>query len=184
MEDNMDVKCTEQSASTKVCISSISGTLAGILSELIFYGLDSHKIVQQSNATSSITNSNPRLLLMKSLQGMLPITILGSGPSYGMFFLCYTPLHDHLKDLTQSESLSVLIASSKLKIFPMLCTNSNSWCHCHVVYLSISPSISLYIYLSNYLLARCKCYPLFYRRGTSWRHQEEIDSGTSWQQRP
>ena len=116
MDDSRDVQGTEQlSAWTNVYISSISGTLAGILSELIFYGLDSHKIVQQSNTTSSsITHSNPRLLLIKSFQGMLPITILGSGPSYGMFFLCYTPLHAHLKDLTHSDSLSVLIASSKL----------------------------------------------------------------------
>ena len=116
MDDSRDVQGTDQlSAWRKVYISSISGTLAGILSELIFYGLDSHKIVQQSNTTSSsITHSNPRLLLIKSFQGMLPITILGSGPSYGMFFLCYTPLYVHLKDLTQSDSLSVLIASSKL----------------------------------------------------------------------
>jgi len=82
----------------------ISSTIAGILTEILFYGLDSYKVVQQAGKSAKFT---------QLFRGALPIAIAGSGPSTGVFFVLYNPMRNGLNDRLGpgSEGASVLVAS-------------------------------------------------------------------------
>ena len=82
----------------------ISSTIAGILTEIVFYGLDSYKVMQQAGKSAKFA---------QLFRGALPIAIAGSGPSTGVFFILYNPLRNSLNDRLGpgAEGASVLAAS-------------------------------------------------------------------------
>lgn len=84
--------------------SGVSAGLAGIFTEIIFYGLDSYKVFSQAGGEVKIS---------RLFRGAVPVALLGSGPSFGVFFLFYNPLRDFtLSKLGPGqESVSVLLAS-------------------------------------------------------------------------
>jgi hypothetical protein len=84
--------------------TAASATAAGILTEIIFYGLDSYKVMKQMGE---------KVKLSRLFRGTVPLALFGSGPSYGAFFICYNPLRNHLSKAVGAgnESFSVLIAS-------------------------------------------------------------------------
>lgn len=108
-----------ESSTSAVFIDAIqscnSGAIAGIITELIFYSLDSYKITKQVNVEQKIVNMklNHKASFMKLWKGALPIALLGSGPSFGIFFLFYNPIHYYTSSTIgyQNESISVLLAS-------------------------------------------------------------------------
>ena len=97
----------QQSHWRKSIISCCSGAIAGVVSEVLFYGIDSYKVMLQASNSIRPTSS-----IFNLFRGAVPIAIMGSGPSFGVFFLCYSPLHDYVTTATNDEPLSVLIASS------------------------------------------------------------------------
>ena len=150
---------SKQTAWTKSIISCCSGSMAGVISEILFYGIDSYKVRLQvtssANNSSGTTSRTPMASVFSLFRGAVPIAIMGSGPSFGVFFLCYSPLHDYLTRLTNDEPLSVLIASS------------NKTC----TYSSINPYLCMSSYLIRWLLCnytiRYECHPLFNRSSSS-----------------
>ena len=86
--------------------SGVSAGLAGVLTEVIFYGLDSYKVFSQAGG---------EVKMSRLFRGALPIALLGSGPSFGVFFLCYNPLRNFMSAKlgpgSGQESASVLFAS-------------------------------------------------------------------------
>lgn len=113
---------SKQTSWTKSIISCCSGAIAGVISEILFYGIDSYKVMLQvsskvadnNNRGNFTASSTPMSSVFNLFRGAIPIAIMGSGPSFGVFFLCYSPLHDYFTRLTNDEPLSVLIASSNL----------------------------------------------------------------------
>jgi hypothetical protein len=116
---------SKQTSWTKSIMSCCSGAIAGVISEILFYGIDSYKVMLQASSKVANNNNNnsrgnftasstPMSSVFNLFRGAVPIAIMGSGPSFGVFFLCYSPLHDYLTRLTNDEPLSVLIASSNL----------------------------------------------------------------------
>lgn len=91
-------------ATVEAVNTGLSATVAGILTEVIFYGLDSYKVVQQAGE---------KVKFSKLFRGALPIAISGAGPSYGVFFVMYNPLRNVINDRLGpgGESVSVLISS-------------------------------------------------------------------------
>ncbi len=61
--------------------SGLGGAFAGISTDLIFYGLDSFKVMKQA----SNSGKNGKIQFSKLFQGALPIAVVGSGPSFGAF---------------------------------------------------------------------------------------------------
>eukprot|EP00598_Pedospumella_elongata_P015897 CAMPEP_0184994202 /NCGR_PEP_ID=MMETSP1098-20130426/48365_1 /TAXON_ID=89044 /ORGANISM="Spumella elongata, Strain CCAP 955/1" /LENGTH=81 /DNA_ID=CAMNT_0027520209 /DNA_START=28 /DNA_END=270 /DNA_ORIENTATION=- len=68
------------SATVEAINTGISATFAGIATELLFYGLDSYKVVQQAGEKVKIS---------KLFRGALPVALAGAGPSYLVFFGLY-----------------------------------------------------------------------------------------------
>ncbi len=87
--------------------SGLGGAFAGISTDLIFYGLDSFKVMKQA----SNSGKNGKIQFSKLFQGALPIAVVGSGPSFGAFFAGYGILRDHLQESGISDSLAVLLSS-------------------------------------------------------------------------
>lgn len=86
--------------------AGFSGAIAGIGTEVIFYGLDSYKVMKQAGEP---------LQMSRLFRGALPIAMLGSGPSFGVFFFGYGYLRDHSQQLLAPynvpASIPVLVAS-------------------------------------------------------------------------
>jgi hypothetical protein len=82
----------------------ISGTIAGTITEIVFYGVDSYKLMKQAGE-----QVKPSSLF----KGALPIAALGYSASYGIFFMTYNPLRTELTRLfgPGRENLAVLSAS-------------------------------------------------------------------------
>ena len=62
---------------------ALQGASAGVLTELIFYGLDSYKVQLQAEG---------KVQMRTLYRGVLPVLITGSAPSFGIFFGIYGPL--------------------------------------------------------------------------------------------
>ena len=92
------------SATVEAINTGISATFAGIATELLFYGLDSYKVVQQAGEKVKIS---------KLFRGALPVALAGAGPSYLVFFGLYNPIRNVIDDRMGPgvESASVLVAS-------------------------------------------------------------------------
>mmetsp|Transcript_23743 Transcript_23743/g.53711 ORF Transcript_23743/g.53711 Transcript_23743/m.53711 type:complete len:181 (+) Transcript_23743:165-707(+) len=92
---------TSNSTSTSALRTGLSGAVAGVVTGLIFYGLDSFKNKQQAGE---------KIRYSQLFRGALPLTLLISGPSYFVFFVVYQPLRDALSD-PMGEGGAVLAAS-------------------------------------------------------------------------
>lgn len=76
--------------------------ISGVVKDVIFYSIDSYKVVKQAGQQVKLSNL---------FRGTLPIAMLGSGFSFGTFFIFYHPLRNTLVGYTNKESASVLLAS-------------------------------------------------------------------------
>jgi hypothetical protein len=74
--------------------------------DLTFYGFDSYKLMQQSGAV------DPKL--SRLYRGCIPVAVLGSGLSFGAFFIFYNPVRNGVNQFFGPgyEHVSVLVASS------------------------------------------------------------------------
>jgi solute carrier family 25 S-adenosylmethionine transporter 26 len=88
-------------ADTVVCATA--GGLAGTITELVFYSLDSFKIQQQSE-------SGKKLSLSRLYRGALPVALVGSFPSLAVFFGVFTPLKQYSID-HELNSIGIFSAS-------------------------------------------------------------------------
>ena len=79
---------TKTAALTSVSLPLLNfaaGSTAGFSTDVLFYGLDSYK-------TQSQTDLGKRGLDIRRLfRGMVPLTLLGTVPSFGIFFAIYEP---------------------------------------------------------------------------------------------
>ena len=73
--------------------------------DAIFYGLDSYKVMKQAGQRTNVYSL---------FRGTVPIAVIGSGFSFGAFFVFYTPIRNTIKESVgpENDSLAVLIASS------------------------------------------------------------------------
>jgi len=99
-----EVSNRKWSATIEAINTGVSATFAGIVTELLFYGLDSYKVVQQAGEKVKIS---------KLYRGALPVALAGAGPSYLVFFGLYNPIRNVIDDRMGPgvESVSVLVAS-------------------------------------------------------------------------
>lgn len=80
-----------------------SAAFAGVLSDIIFYGLDSYKVLLQSKQKVAIS---------RVFSGALPIATLGSGPSFAIFFGLYSQIKITVtEDFGANNQQAALIAS-------------------------------------------------------------------------
>jgi len=109
-----DLKCLDADYIFDALKLGLCGGIAGIWTDLLFYGLDSYKVVQQAGKQPKLTNI---------FRGALPISVFGSGPSYGCFFLLYSPLREALTSLfgEYSSGVSVLISSVVCSVPSSIC---------------------------------------------------------------
>ena len=90
--------------STLLVFEAAAGSSAGLATDSIFYGLDSYKVQKQQLGGQV----NVRHLF----RGLLPLTMMGTVPSFGMFFFFYEPCKRVLADVYGlSDSASVALAS-------------------------------------------------------------------------
>ena len=93
-------------SSNDAIVMGVSGALAGSMTEIIFYGLDSYKIAKQAGA---------RVIPSTLFRGAIPIALLGSGPSFGVFFAFYSPLTTYFKShlfAGRNEEVAVLLSAT------------------------------------------------------------------------
>ncbi len=81
---------------------AVSGIGAGVISDIVFYALDSHKVLRQNNQRGSF---------LSLFRGILPVLTLGSAPSFGIFFVAYYPTKVHLTRVTGNDHVAVVGAS-------------------------------------------------------------------------
>jgi hypothetical protein len=65
-----------------------AGSTAGFSTDVIFYGLDSYKTQRQQTNAGKMGAVDVRRLF----RGMIPLTVMGTVPSFGIFFAVYEPL--------------------------------------------------------------------------------------------
>lgn len=82
----VDEVVTDMTA-TDSLVNSLSGGLAGSLTEIIFYTIDSFKIQQQTG---------DKISLHRLYRGAVPIALCGAFPSLAVFFGAFTPLKDYV----------------------------------------------------------------------------------------
>ena len=88
---------------TDVLVNSLAGGLAGSMTELLIYSIDSYKIQKQSGE---------KLSLKRLYRGVLPIALCGSFPSLAVFFGVFTPLKKYVtKDESEINSTGIFMAS-------------------------------------------------------------------------
>lgn len=90
--------------------AGLGGAFAGISTDLIFYGLDSYKVMKQASSAPG-QNGGAKIKFSKLFQGVLPIAVIGSGPSFGVFFAGYGIMRDILQNSGVSDSMAVLASS-------------------------------------------------------------------------
>lgn len=102
-ESNLKVH-NKWEATMEAVNTGLSATFAGVMTEIIFYGLDSYKVVQQAGE---------KIKFSKLFRGSIPIALTGAAPSYGVFFVLYNPIRNVLNDQLGpgKESVSVLLSS-------------------------------------------------------------------------
>lgn len=83
--------------------AAIAGAGAGLVTDLIFYSLDSYKTQLQAKSAS--------VDLRKLFRGFLPLTLGGTVPSFGIFFGVYYPTKASLLEYDIQPPLAVLISS-------------------------------------------------------------------------
>ena len=78
--------------------------LVGITTDVIFYGVDSYKVMKQNGGV---------VKLNRAFRGVLPVATTGSGPTFGVFFAVYNPLKIYFTNIFNGfdESFGVLMAS-------------------------------------------------------------------------
>lgn len=87
---------------TDIVVNSMAGGLAGTITEIMFYTLDSFKIQKQSGNKVS---------LHRLFRGALPIALVGSCPSLAVFFGVFTSLKEQVNQEQEFYGLGVLGAS-------------------------------------------------------------------------
>ena len=94
----------QHSAFLRAINTAASAAIAGTLSEIAFYGLDSYKFMMQMEEKAN---------MRRLFRGTLPLALIGAGPSYAAFFFCYNPVRNMLNEKLGAgkESISVLISS-------------------------------------------------------------------------
>jgi len=97
--------CSVKNKWTDALNAAASAMVADIISDFLFYGLDSYKTMQQAGKKN--------IQYSKLFRGALPIAISGSGPPSGLFFILYNPLRNSMNEQfgPGCESVSVLAAS-------------------------------------------------------------------------
>ena len=91
-------------AITEAINSALSAAVAGTISEIVFYGLDSYKVMKQMGE---------KVRISRLFRGAVPLAVMSAGPSYAAFFICYNPLRNCINEKLGSgyESISVLVSS-------------------------------------------------------------------------
>jgi len=83
-------------------VDALAGATAGVTTDVIFYALDSYKIMKQNNQPIRPANL---------LRGVLPNVLMGSATSFGIFFGLYNVSKRKLDAMRCSSGMSVLISS-------------------------------------------------------------------------
>lgn len=91
---------TNSSDAKKAALSSF---FAGIFNELLFYGLDSYKVLRQANKPFQF---------QRLYRGALPISFGGTGISFPAFFYAYNKSRDYLEFGPQYEALTIPLSSA------------------------------------------------------------------------
>jgi hypothetical protein len=95
---------TNCSNSVNAINEAIAGSIAGVITDTVFYAVDSFKVQKQAG---SIKASNiPQLF-----RGLPSNLLIGSIPTYSSFFIFYQPIKSYVDPITENQALSVLIAS-------------------------------------------------------------------------
>jgi hypothetical protein len=81
--------------------AGIAGVMAGAGSEGVFYGLDSYKTQLQQGQ---------KIKFNRLFRGMLPVLLIGAGPSFGSFFFLYEPVKVACEQ-SGSSALAVAVAA-------------------------------------------------------------------------
>lgn len=84
---NLTQQCKQAMTATDTLVSSLSGGLAGSITEVIFYTIDSFKIQQQTG---------DKISLHRLYRGAVPIALCGAFPSLAVFFGVFTPLKKYV----------------------------------------------------------------------------------------
>mmetsp|Transcript_39688 Transcript_39688/g.55101 ORF Transcript_39688/g.55101 Transcript_39688/m.55101 type:complete len:300 (+) Transcript_39688:46-945(+) len=101
-----------------------AGYVGGLVTDVVFYVLDSYKVQQQTQTLSAAgTSISSRIQISQLARGIGPISLLGSGTSFALFFSIYGPLKDGIvsshayasptttSPALASNSVSIAIAS-------------------------------------------------------------------------
>ena len=70
------VSWTMNSVNTKV--EALSGMFSGMITEVVFYSLDSYKVMKQAG--------NEKIRPSRLFKGIVPVLLTGSAPTFGIFF--------------------------------------------------------------------------------------------------
>jgi solute carrier family 25 (mitochondrial S-adenosylmethionine transporter), member 26 len=70
-------------------VEGVSGAAAGVVTELIFYGLDTYKVMMQAGKPFNMS---------RLFKGAVPMALMGSAPSFGVFFAVYNPVKNVLEN--------------------------------------------------------------------------------------
>ena len=83
-------------------IEALSGCFAGVCTEVIFYSLDSYKVMKQAGTKVSLN---------RLFNGLLPVLVTGSAPTFGIFFAVYENTKAYLLNSGIISSNPVVCAS-------------------------------------------------------------------------
>ena len=72
----------------------IAGAAAGFMADFLLYGVDSYKVMMQSGSEIKVN---------RLFRGVLPVALLGSVPSFGVFFCLYSPTKATLEHVAVSN---------------------------------------------------------------------------------
>lgn len=112
--------CAQPSLLHRSTMLGLCAGAAGVFTELIFYSLDSYKVVQQAGEKFKFSTL---------FRGALPIALLGSGPSFASFFLFYYPTKSVLEEYVGSSTGIPVLAASLIGAVP----SSLAWVPADVV---------------------------------------------------
>ena len=99
----------ERSAKQLNVKTACSGVIAGVLTDAVFYGIDSYKIQSQA--------AGHKIKFHRLFRGLLGSTFTGSIPSYGVFFMLYQPAKEAVEKsvgeagIDDSPAFNVMVAS-------------------------------------------------------------------------
>lgn len=82
---------------------AIAGSTAGLLTDTIFYGLDSYKVQLQSSSSGKVDYK-------RVFSGILQLPLIGTVPSLFVFFSIYEPIKKYASDIG-GDFAGVLAAS-------------------------------------------------------------------------